>query len=80
MTAIINAQSSDVQASGPAWSWLKQFGNMPFRLTRPYVGFRPAIPQAAAGRRIEPPVSVPIVAGAKPAATAAAEPDDEPAG
>src|SRR5829696_3473205 len=53
---------------------------MPLRLTRPYVGFSPAMPQAAAGERIEPPVSVPIVAGANPAATAAAEPDDEPDG
>ena len=38
------------------------------------------MPQAAAGPRIEPPVSLPRVAGAKPAAMAAAEPDDEPAG
>ena len=38
------------------------------------------MPQAAAGPRIEPPVSLPSVAGAKPAATAAAEPEDEPAG
>src|SRR4051812_29380075 len=52
----------------------------PRRLTRPYVGFRPAMPQAAAGPRIEPPVSLPSVAGEKPAATAAAEPEDEPAG
>ena len=35
---------------------------------------------AAAGPRIEPPVSLPIVAGARPAATAAPEPEDEPAG
>src|SRR5271168_4359579 len=38
------------------------------------------MPQAAAGPRIEPPVSVPIVAGANPAATAAAEPEEEPSG
>src|ERR1700758_4446150 len=38
------------------------------------------MPQAAAGPRIEPPVSEPNVAGASPAATAAAEPDDDPAG
>src|SRR5919112_27500 len=38
------------------------------------------MPLAAAGLRIEPPVSVPSVAGANPAATAAPEPDDDPAG
>src|ERR1700679_3689115 len=38
------------------------------------------MPHAAACPRIEPPVSEPNVAGAKPAAMAAPEPDDEPAG
>src|SRR5258708_20003355 len=38
------------------------------------------MPQAAAGPRIEPPVSLPRVAGANPAAIAAPEPEDEPAG
>src|ERR1700733_3122297 len=38
------------------------------------------MPLAAAGARIEPPVSLPRVAGENPAATAAPEPDDEPAG
>ena len=38
------------------------------------------MPQHAAGPRIEPPVSLPSVAGENPAATAAAEPDEEPAG
>src|SRR4051794_3621940 len=38
------------------------------------------MPHAAAGLRIDPPVSVPRVAGENPAATAAADPDDEPAG
>src|SRR5580693_2107163 len=74
------ATSSLVQASGPTGSWEKQFGNTPRRLTSPYVGLSPAMPQAAAGPRIEPPVSLPNVAGAKPAAMAAPEPDDEPAG
>ncbi len=34
----------------------------------------------AAGCRMEPPVSVPVVAGASLAATAQAEPPDEPPG
>ena len=38
------------------------------------------MPQNAAGWRIEPPVSVPVAAGTSPAATAAAEPPDEPPG
>ena len=44
------------------------------------MGFRPTIPQSAAGWRIEPPVSVPIAHGALPAATAAADPPDDPPG
>ena len=36
--------------------------------------------QNIAGCRIEPPVSVPVDAGVKPAATAAAEPPEEPPG
>src|SRR5262249_36758764 len=46
--------------------------------TRPALGMRPAIPQYEAGPRIEPPVSEPIAHGARPAATAAPDPLDEP--
>ena len=46
----------------------------------PKVGFRPTRPHAAAGMRIEPPVSVPSVASAMPAATLAAEPPLDPPG
>ncbi len=38
------------------------------------------MPVKAAGWRIEPPVSVPVAPGAMPAATAAAEPPDDPPG
>ena len=38
------------------------------------------MPQSEAGWRIEPPVSVPSAAGARPPATAAAEPPEEPPG
>ena len=38
----------------------------------------PSTPQNAAGWRTEPPVSVPSASGTMPAATAAAEPPDEP--
>ena len=40
----------------------------------------PVMPEKLAGWRIEPPVSVPVVAGTSRAATAAAEPPDEPPG
>ena len=38
------------------------------------------IPEKLAGCRIEPPVSVPVAAGTRRAATAAAEPPEEPPG
>ncbi|MNE98017.1 hypothetical protein D3C80_1964640 [compost metagenome] len=40
----------------------------------------PVMPQNDAGWRIEPPVSVPVTAGARRAATATALPPDEPPG
>ena len=40
----------------------------------------PVMPQYAAGWRTEPPVSVPVAIGARRAATAAAEPPEEPPG
>src|SRR2546429_7292090 len=47
---------------------------------RPYEGLSPKIPHPAAGLRIEPPPSVPMARGARPAATAAPAPPDEPPG
>src|SRR5215472_9798980 len=46
--------------------------------TRPSVGFSPTSPHHAAGMRIDPPASVPMCSGPKPAAPAAPAPDDEP--
>src|SRR6266567_349519 len=43
-------------------------------------GLNPATPQYAAGLITEPPVWLPIAIGTMPAATPAAEPDDEPPG
>ena len=40
----------------------------------------PVTPHSAAGWRIEPPVSVPVAPGVRPAATAAAEPPEDPPG
>src|SRR5687767_3114251 len=47
---------------------------------RPTDTLRPTVPHQEAGRRTEPPVSVPMAAGARPAATATPEPLDEPPG
>ena len=44
------------------------------------VGFKPTVPVNEAGCLIEPPVSVPIVAGVRSAAKALAEPPDYPPG
>src|SRR5215469_17682357 len=53
---------------------------MPWVLTRPIVVLSPVRPHQDAGNRTEPPVSVPIAHGAKPAATATAEPLLDPPG
>ncbi len=47
---------------------------------RPSDGFIPDSPQQADGRRIEPPPSDPVAKGTMPAASAAAEPPDDPPG
>jgi hypothetical protein len=46
----------------------------------PRVVFSPKIPQNPAGMRTDPPPSEPVAAPTIPAATAAAEPPDEPPG
>ena len=68
------------RAMGPTVSKLGDSGHTPSSGTRPHVVFSPEIPQHAAGMRIEPPVSVPYTTSASPAATAVAEPLDEPPG
>ena len=47
---------------------------------RPSCGLRPSTPQHDAGMRIEPPASEPSATGLSAAATAAADPPDEPPG
>ncbi len=74
------AASRTVRVIGPAWSSEDANATVPQREQRPYVGLRPTVPVSAAGWRIEPPVSVPVAAAHRRAATAAAEPPDEPPG
>ena len=45
---------------------------------RPTVGRRPTMPHRPAGTRTDPPPSMPRAKAASPAATAAADPDDDP--
>src|SRR5207245_2730201 len=74
------AASSTVFANGPTWSSDEANATTPHRGTRPYVGFMPTTPVRAAGWRIEPPVSVPRAKSPSPAATATAEPPEDPPG
>src|ERR1044071_3779086 len=62
----------------PIWSNDEANETRPERELRPEVGFNPSTPQSEAGGRTEPPVSEPSATGTIPAATAAAEPPDEP--
>src|SRR3954470_17243509 len=50
------------------------------RETRPRLGLSPTSPQHAAGTRSEPPPSLAWASGTIPAATAAADPRDDPPG
>src|SRR5262245_27793978 len=47
---------------------------------RPWLGLNPTSPQNAAGMRVEPPPSLAVAAGTRPAATAAALPPLDPPG
>ena len=76
----ITAWSSAVRVKNPATSSVGANAITPDKGYAWRVGLRPTTPQAAAGWRIEPPVSVPVAAGARPAATAAAEPPEDPPG
>src|SRR5580693_126407 len=77
---INTAASVTFCVNGPTRSSDEAKAISPYLDTRPYVGIMPGTPQQAPGCRIEPPVSVPNAATAKPAATAAAEPPLEPPG
>src|ERR1700678_1444583 len=74
------AASATHLVMGPAVSWALGIGTMPEWLTRPRVGLSTAMPQLLAGLTIDPSVSVPMASGARPAATATAEPELDPDG
>src|SRR5580700_12005197 len=77
---INTAASVTFCVSGPMRSSDEAKAISPYLDTRPYVGIIAGIPQQAPGCRIDPPVSVPRAATARPAATAAADPPLEPPG
>lgn len=60
ITLSIAAASSALRVMGPTWSKDGASGNMPARLTRPQVGFKPVSPFMVDGKRIDPKVSVPV--------------------
>ena len=73
------AVSATVRVSTPSQARNESPRSGP-RETRPRLGLSPTSPQQAAGMRIEPPPSLPCASGTIPAATAAAEPPEEPPG
>ncbi len=80
-TSITSRRSRAERTSGPTTSKSnRSCGRPPARGTRPRDGFNPISPVYAAGRRIEPPPSVPSATGANPAATAATDPPLDPPG
>src|SRR6516162_9373728 len=80
MAAAANARSPTLAANRPAVSSDQEKHFIPTVGRRRNDGLKPATPQKAAGRMIEPPVWLPSAIGTMPAATAAAEPADEPPG
>ncbi len=69
--------SAALRVIGPTWSRLSASGSTPWRLTRPQVGLMPVSPLAPHGKRIDPPVSVPMLPWHSPAAVATPDPLDE---
>ena len=59
-------------------SRLLQAGTKPAAENVPFVGLKPTMPLNAAGTLPEPAVSVPSANDTSPAATATADPDEEP--
>ena len=78
-----SAASCTVRVIGPTASWDFATGSTPAVLTLPTDGLKPTTPATPAGAiscAVSVEVSIPTVSAARPAAVAAAEPADEPAG
>src|SRR6201999_3402410 len=72
------AQSSTARQRAPSLSIVQLSAIAPVRGTKPKVGRRPVSPQRVDGEAMEPSVSEPIAKATQPAATALAEPADDP--
>src|ERR1039457_6944757 len=73
-----SAQSSAERVMGPSLSMVQLSAITPVRGTNPNVGRNPVAPQRVHGELMEPSVSDPMAKATHPAATALAEPADEP--
>ena len=79
-TSPTRANVAALEANHPTVSKLGAIAITPAVVMRPCVVRMPNMPQKLAGTRTEPPVSVPSAKSHRPAATADAEPLDEPPG
>src|SRR5258708_36698861 len=80
MAAAANPRSATPAANRPTVSSDQEKHFIPTVGSSRNEGLNPAMPQKAAGLMIEPPVWLPSAIGTMPAATAAAEPEEEPPG
>src|SRR5664279_5444164 len=78
ITLRTSAQSSAVRAIGPSLSIVQLNAMAPVRGTKPNVGRKPVAPQRVEGELMDPSVSDPMAKATHPAATALADPADEP--
>src|SRR5215472_18090592 len=80
MTRATSSASSTLRARIDTVSSDRHAGTTPRAEMLPSVGFRPTMLPNAAGTRPDPAVSVPNAKRTTPAATAQADPDDDPPG
>src|ERR1700679_612675 len=78
MASSTRAQSCAERLMGPSLSMVQLRAMAPVRGTNPKVGRRPVAPQRVEGEEIDPSVSEPSAKPTQPAATALAEPADDP--
>src|SRR5262245_5108457 len=78
MASRTKAVSSTLRQIGPSLSMLQESAIAPVRGTNPNVGRSPVQPQRVLGDEIDPSVSDPSANATHPAATAEAEPAEEP--
>src|SRR5579862_6172640 len=78
MASRTTAQSPTARQMGPSLSMVQLRAMAPVRGTKPKVGLRPVSPQRVEGEEMDPSVSDPTANATQPAATALAEPAEDP--